>query len=91
MITRKVAPRPWAAGNAVVIKPARDTPLTALRVAELLEEAGVPAGLVNVVPTRASGRLARRGGRPSSGADAVVHGIDGGRQDAAAALRRPGC
>ena len=54
MITRKVAPA-LAAGNAVVIKPARDTPLTALRVAGLLEEAGVPPGLVNVVPTRASG------------------------------------
>ena len=54
MITRKVAPA-LAAGNAAVIKPARDTPLTALRVAGLLEEAGVPPGLVNVVPTRASG------------------------------------
>ncbi len=50
MITRKVAPA-LAAGNAVVIKPAEDTPLTALRVAELLEEAGVPPGVVNVVPT----------------------------------------
>ncbi len=54
MIARKVAPA-LAAGNAVVIKPARDTPLTALRVAQLLEEAGVPSGLVNVVPTRSSG------------------------------------
>ena len=54
MITRKVAPA-LAAGNAVVIKPARDTPLTALRVAQLLEEAGVPPGVVNVVPTRSSG------------------------------------
>ncbi|MEL6982322.1 MAG: aldehyde dehydrogenase family protein, partial [Actinomycetota bacterium] len=50
MITRKVAPA-LAAGNSVVIKPAEDTPLTALRVAELLEQAGVPAGVVNVVPT----------------------------------------
>jgi len=50
MITRKVAPA-LAAGNAVVIKPAEDTPLTALRVAELLEQSGVPAGVVNVVPT----------------------------------------
>ena len=54
MIARKVAPA-LAAGNAVVIKPARDTPLTALRVAQLLEEAGVPPGVVNVVPTRSSG------------------------------------
>ncbi|MEZ5411172.1 MAG: NAD-dependent succinate-semialdehyde dehydrogenase [Acidimicrobiales bacterium] len=54
MITRKLAPA-LAAGNAVVIKPPRDTPLTALRIAELLEEAGVPAGVVNVVPTSSSG------------------------------------
>jgi succinate-semialdehyde dehydrogenase/glutarate-semialdehyde dehydrogenase len=37
-----------------VIKPAPDTPLTALRVAELLTEAGVPPGVVNVVPTEAA-------------------------------------
>ncbi len=54
MITRKVAPA-LAAGNACVIKPPKETPLTALRIAELLEEAGVPAGLVNVVPTASSG------------------------------------
>ncbi|WP_040493434.1 NAD-dependent succinate-semialdehyde dehydrogenase [Ilumatobacter nonamiensis] len=50
MITRKLAPA-LAAGNAAVIKPPRDTPLTALRIAELLSEAGVPDGVVNVVPT----------------------------------------
>ena len=54
MITRKVAPA-LAAGNAVVIKPPKEAPLTALRVAELLEEAGVPPGVVNVVPTTDSG------------------------------------
>jgi succinate-semialdehyde dehydrogenase / glutarate-semialdehyde dehydrogenase len=54
MITRKLAPA-LAAGNAVVIKPPKETPLTALRVAELLEESGVPAGVVNVVPTLESG------------------------------------
>jgi succinate-semialdehyde dehydrogenase/glutarate-semialdehyde dehydrogenase len=43
------------AGNGVVIKPSRETPLTALRMAELITEAGVPRGLVNVVPTLASG------------------------------------
>lgn len=50
MITRKLAPA-LGAGNAVVIKPPAETPLTALRVAELCEEAGVPAGLINVVPS----------------------------------------
>ena len=54
MITRKVAPA-LAAGNAVVIKPPKETPLTALRIGSLLEEAGVPAGVVNVVPTLDSG------------------------------------
>ncbi len=54
MITRKLAPA-LAAGNAAVIKPPAETPLTALRVAEILLEAGVPDGLVNVVPTQDPG------------------------------------
>jgi len=54
MITRKLAPA-LAAGNAVVIKPPAETPLTALRVAELCEEAGVPAGLINVVASNDPG------------------------------------
>jgi len=39
-----------ATGNCVVLKPAEQTPLTALRLAELIAEAGVPDGVVNVVP-----------------------------------------
>jgi phenylacetaldehyde dehydrogenase len=39
-----------AAGNCVVLKPAEQTPLTALRLAGLIAEAGMPAGVVNVVP-----------------------------------------
>jgi succinate-semialdehyde dehydrogenase/glutarate-semialdehyde dehydrogenase len=54
MITRKVAPA-LGAGNAVVIKPPKETPLTALRVADLLQESGVPDGVVNVVPTQEAG------------------------------------
>ena len=54
MITRKLAPA-LAAGNAVVIKPPRETPLTALRIGELLGEAGVPDGVVNIVPTTSAG------------------------------------
>jgi succinate-semialdehyde dehydrogenase/glutarate-semialdehyde dehydrogenase len=50
MITRKLAPA-LAAGNGAVIKPPAETPLTALRVAEILAEAGVPSGLVNVTTT----------------------------------------
>ncbi len=39
-----------AAGNTVVMKPAEQTPLTALRVAELIQEAGFPDGVVNMLP-----------------------------------------
>ncbi|WGX99856.1 NAD-dependent succinate-semialdehyde dehydrogenase [Nocardioides sp. QY071] len=50
MATRKIAPA-LAAGCTVVLKPAAETPLTALAVARILLEAGVPEGVVNVVPT----------------------------------------
>ena len=50
MATRKIAPA-LAAGCTVVVKPAELTPLTTLLFADLLLEAGVPAGVVNVVPT----------------------------------------
>jgi succinate-semialdehyde dehydrogenase/glutarate-semialdehyde dehydrogenase len=50
MATRKIAPA-LAAGCTVVLKPAAETPLTALRIAELLTEAGAPEGVVNVVCT----------------------------------------
>jgi succinate-semialdehyde dehydrogenase / glutarate-semialdehyde dehydrogenase len=50
MATRKIAPA-LAAGCTVVLKPAAETPLTAVALAQLLVEAGVPAGVVNVVPT----------------------------------------
>jgi len=48
MIARKIAPA-LAAGCTVVAKPAEDTPLTSLALAKLAEEAGVPAGVLNVV------------------------------------------
>lgn len=50
MITRKLAPA-LAAGCTTVLKPAAETPLTALAIADLLADAGVPNGVVNVVPT----------------------------------------
>lgn len=49
MAAWKVAPA-LAMGNCVVLKPAEESPLTALRLAELAHEAGVPAGVFNVVP-----------------------------------------
>jgi len=48
MITRKCAPA-LAAGCPVVIKPAAETPLSALAIAELAEQAGIPSGILNVV------------------------------------------
>jgi phenylacetaldehyde dehydrogenase len=49
MAAWKLAPA-LAAGNTVVLKPAEQTPLSALRLGELLLEAGLPAGVVNIVP-----------------------------------------
>ncbi len=48
MITRKVSPA-LAAGCTVVVKPAEDTPLTALALAELAHRAGIPKGVFNVI------------------------------------------
>ena len=50
MATRKLGPA-LAAGCTVVLKPAEETPLTAIAIVRLLEEAGVPEGVVNVVCT----------------------------------------
>lgn len=54
MATRKVAPA-LAAGCTSILKPAALTPLTALLFASVLEEAGVPPGVVNVIPTTRAG------------------------------------
>ena len=54
MATRKIGPA-LAAGCPVVLKPAGETPLTALAIAALLSEAGVPDGVVNVLTSRKSG------------------------------------
>jgi succinate-semialdehyde dehydrogenase/glutarate-semialdehyde dehydrogenase len=56
MATRKIGPA-LAAGCPVVLKPASDTPLAMLALMPILEEAGVPAGVVNVIPSRSSGKV----------------------------------
>src|SRR5580698_6878853 len=48
MITRKAAPA-LAAGNTMVLKPAEQTPLTALAIGYLAEQAGLPAGVLNII------------------------------------------
>jgi succinate-semialdehyde dehydrogenase/glutarate-semialdehyde dehydrogenase len=53
MATRKIGPA-LAAGCTVILKPASDTPLTALALGAILAEAGAPPGVVNVLPSRRS-------------------------------------
>ena len=62
LAARKVAPA-LAAGNAAILKPAEETPLSALRLGELALEAGLPPGVLNVVP----------GFGPTAGAALVAH------------------
>jgi succinate-semialdehyde dehydrogenase/glutarate-semialdehyde dehydrogenase len=57
MVTRKIAPA-LAAGCTVVLKPASATPLTALALARICHEAGLPAGVLNVLTTNRSGSTA---------------------------------
>jgi succinate-semialdehyde dehydrogenase / glutarate-semialdehyde dehydrogenase len=56
MATRKIGPA-LAAGCTCILKPASETPLTALLIGQILEHAGVPAGVVNVVPSKRSGAV----------------------------------
>ena len=56
MATRKLGPA-LAAGCTCILKPATETPLTAYAIADILREAGVPAGVVNVLTTSRSGEL----------------------------------
>lgn len=56
MGTRKIGPA-LAAGCTVILKPASETPLTALAIADVLSEAGVPAGVVNVISSSRSSKV----------------------------------
>jgi succinate-semialdehyde dehydrogenase/glutarate-semialdehyde dehydrogenase len=56
MATRKIGPA-LAAGCPVILKPASETPLTMLALMPILQQAGVPAGVVNVIPSRRSGAV----------------------------------
>jgi len=70
MITRKVAPA-IAAGCPVIIKPAEQTPLTALAAAELALRAGIPAGVINIVTADAGNSIAI--GKALCASDVVRH------------------
>jgi succinate-semialdehyde dehydrogenase/glutarate-semialdehyde dehydrogenase len=58
MIARKAGPA-LAAGCTIVIKPSEETPLSALALAELAHRAGIPAGVVNIVPTNQAAEVGR--------------------------------
>ena len=64
MATRKIAPA-LAAGCTVILKPAAETPLTALAIAQIMREAGVPAGVINIVTTSSAGPVC----------DAILHDL----------------
>ncbi len=56
MGTRKIAPA-IAAGCTMVVKPAQQTPLSMLALAEILEQAGLPGGVLNVITSKSSGKV----------------------------------
>ena len=64
-------------GNTVVLKPAELTPLSAVNFVKVLEEAGVPPGVVNLVTGGAGGR--RSADHASRRVGRVVHRLDRGR------------
>jgi aldehyde dehydrogenase (NAD+) len=75
----KMAPA-LAAGNAIVIKPSELTPLSTLRIAELMHEAGFPAGIVNVVPGYGNTAGARLADHPDIGKIAFTGSTATGRR-----------
>jgi succinate-semialdehyde dehydrogenase/glutarate-semialdehyde dehydrogenase len=77
MGTRKIAPA-LAAGCGVIIKPASETPLTMLALMPLLEEAGVPKGLVNVLPSKKDRRAGRSHAARSARAGGQLHRLHRG-------------
>ena len=90
MATWKVAPA-LACGNAVVLKPAEETPLTALRLGELAAEAGFPAGVLNVVPGFGEEAGARLVAHPGVDAISFTGSTEVGRQvmrEAAVTLKK---
>jgi acyl-CoA reductase-like NAD-dependent aldehyde dehydrogenase len=87
IMARGVAPA-LATGNTVVVKPSELTPLTALRFARLVEEAGLPPGVVNVITGLGAQAGLRLVEHPRVKKVDFTGGVETGRQVAVAAARR---
>ena len=83
MATRKLAPA-LAAGCTMILKPARETPLTAAYMVDVLERAGVPKGVVNLVTPVPDRSGDRADAAPPCRPQALLHRLDRGRPGAAA-------
>ena len=77
MAAWKIAPA-LAAGNTVVIKPAETTPLSILVLAEIIADADLPPGVVNIVP--GAGDIGSHPGHPPRSRQGRVHRLDRGRR-----------
>ena len=78
MGTRKIGPA-IAAGCTMVVKPAKQTPLSMLALAQILEEAGLPGGVLNVITAKSSGAVDGAADQGPAHAQAVLHRLDRGR------------
>ena len=88
MGTRKIGPA-LAAGCTMVWKPAKQTPLSALALAKILEEAGLPGGVLNLVTSSSSGLRDGAADQGPARPQAVVHRIHRGGPRADQAVGRP--
>lgn len=82
MATRKVAPA-VAAGCTVVLKPAKFTPLTSLLFTQVMQESGLPAGVLNVVASSCASAISGPLLERLASAESLAHRIDAGRTLAA--------
>ena len=85
MGTRKIGPA-VAAGCTMIVKPAQETPLTMLLLAKLMDEAGLPKGVLSVLPTKNPRRGHHRADRRRPAAQADLHRLHRRRQGAGQAV-----
>lgn len=88
MIASKSLAPALATGNSVVLKPSEHTPLTALALGHMALEAGIPSGVLNVVPGRGPTAGAALAAHPQVGKVTFTGGTEVGRQIALAAAHR---